>query len=212
MMLRGQQAGYAMVALLMAMSVMAIMMTVALPTWKQLAQREKEAELVFRGEQYARAIGLFQAKAGPGTLPPTIDLLVEQRFLRKKFKDPITNDDFAPLSRSPAPPRRDRSPARPRRAGGRALRRSRPAPARSAARRARNPERRRAGRHPAASWGSRARARNNRSASTRAVITTTSGNSRRSPGSARLARPVSQDSPAAAAPSPEFRARAIPIR
>jgi type II secretory pathway pseudopilin PulG len=86
-----------MAVLLVTMSVMAIMMTVALPTWRQLVRREKEAELVFRGEQYARAIQLFQTKSGPGTLPPTIDLLVEQRFLRKKFKDPITNDDFAPL-------------------------------------------------------------------------------------------------------------------
>ena len=86
-----------MAVLLISMSIMAIMMTVALPTWKQLSRREKEAELVFRGEQYARAIQLFQTKAGPGTLPPSIDLLVEQRFLRKKFKDPITNDDFAPI-------------------------------------------------------------------------------------------------------------------
>ncbi len=97
MMLRGQQSGYAMVVLLISMSIMAIMMTAALPTWKQLSRREKETELVFRGEQYARAIQLFQMKAGPGTLPPTIDLLYEQRFLRKKFKDPITNDDFAPI-------------------------------------------------------------------------------------------------------------------
>jgi type II secretory pathway pseudopilin PulG len=86
-----------MAVLLISMSVMAIMMTAVLPTWKQLSRREKEAELVFRGEQYARAIQLFQMKAGPGTLPPTIDILVEQRFLRKKFKDPITNDDFAPI-------------------------------------------------------------------------------------------------------------------
>ncbi len=86
-----------MAVLLVSMSIMAIMMTVALPTWKQLSRREKEAELVFRGEQYARAIQLFQTKSGPGTLPPSVDLLVEQRFLRKKFKDPITNDDFAPL-------------------------------------------------------------------------------------------------------------------
>jgi hypothetical protein len=53
--------------------------------------------LVFRGEQYARAIGLFQRKSGPGALPPSIDLLVDQRYLRKKYKDPITNDDFAPI-------------------------------------------------------------------------------------------------------------------
>jgi type II secretory pathway pseudopilin PulG len=90
-----------MAVLLVSMSVMAIMITVAMPTWKQMSRREKEAELVFRGEQYARAIQLFQSKAGPGTLPPSVDLLVEQRFLRKKFKDPIANDDFAPIVQLP---------------------------------------------------------------------------------------------------------------
>ena len=99
MRLQGQH-GYAMAALLVGMSIMAIMMTVAMPTWRQINQREKEAELVFRGEQYARAIGLYQRKMGPGTLPPTLDVLVEQRFVRKKFKDPITNDDFLPLAQT----------------------------------------------------------------------------------------------------------------
>jgi type II secretory pathway pseudopilin PulG len=89
--------GYAMAALLVGLSIMAVMMTVAMPVWKQMAQREKEAELVFRGQQYARAVGLFQRKNGPGTLPPSIDVLIEQRFLRRKYKDPITNDDFQPL-------------------------------------------------------------------------------------------------------------------
>jgi type II secretory pathway pseudopilin PulG len=89
--------GYAMVVLLVSMSVMAVMMSVAMPVWKQTAQRERETELVFRGEQYARAIALFQRKHGPGTLPPSINVLVEERFIRKKYKDPITNDDFAPI-------------------------------------------------------------------------------------------------------------------
>jgi type II secretory pathway pseudopilin PulG len=83
-----------MAALLVAMSIMAIMMTVAMPVWKQAAQREKETELVFRGLQYTHAIGMFQRKYA-NQYPPNIDVLVEQRFLRKKFKDPITNDDFA---------------------------------------------------------------------------------------------------------------------
>lgn len=91
--------GYAMAALLVAMSVMAVLMTVAMPVWKHAAQREKEEELVFRGEQYARAIGLFQRKFA-GAAPPSIDFLVEQRFLRKKYKDPITNDDFVPLTQA----------------------------------------------------------------------------------------------------------------
>jgi len=88
--------GYAMAALLVAMSIMAIMFTVAMPVWKQAAQREKEEELVFRGRQYVHAIGLFQRKFA-NAYPPNIDVLVDQRFLRKKFKDPITNDDFVPI-------------------------------------------------------------------------------------------------------------------
>jgi type II secretory pathway pseudopilin PulG len=103
MMLRGQQRGYAMVVLLISLSIMAIMMTVVMPVWRQMAQREKEAELVFRGEQYARAINLLQRKS-VGALPPSIDFLIEQRFLRKKFKDPITNDDFAPVLLAAAAP------------------------------------------------------------------------------------------------------------
>ena len=82
-----------MAVLLVAMTVMAVMMTVAMPVWKQMSQREKEAELVFRGLQYARAIELMQRKM-PGALPPNIDILVTQKFLRKKYKDPITGLDF----------------------------------------------------------------------------------------------------------------------
>ena len=85
-----------MAALLVAMSVMAVLMSVAMPVWRQTAQREKEEELIFRGNQYARAIGLFQRKFA-NTAPPTIDVLIEQRFLRKKYKDPITGEDFQPV-------------------------------------------------------------------------------------------------------------------
>lgn len=89
-------AGYAMAALLVAMSIMAVMLTVAMPVWKQATQREKEEELIFRGMQYAHAIGLFQRKYA-NAYPPSLDVLVNEKFLRKKFKDPITKDDFAPV-------------------------------------------------------------------------------------------------------------------
>lgn len=85
-----------MAALLVGMSVMAVLMSALLPAWTHLATREKEEELVFRGKQYARAIGLWERKYA-NTPPPTLDVLVEQRFLRKKYKDPITNDDFQPI-------------------------------------------------------------------------------------------------------------------
>lgn len=95
------EAGYAMAVLLVSLSVMTVMLSVAMPVWKQMAQREKEAELIFRGQQYVRAIGLFQRRAGPGTLPPSLEVLVEQKFLRRQYKDPITGDDFVPLRQSP---------------------------------------------------------------------------------------------------------------
>src|SRR5918995_3296944 len=95
--------GYLMVALLVAMSIMAIMMSAALPAWHTLARREKEAELVFRGEQYARAIGLWQQKFA-NQPAPSIDVLVEQRLLRKKYKDPITNDEFQLLGAGASQP------------------------------------------------------------------------------------------------------------
>ena len=92
-----------MVALLVAMSVMAILMSAALPAYHTMARREKEAELVFRGEQYARAIGMWQQKFA-NQPAPSIDVLVEQRFLRKKYKDPITNDEFQLLGAGASAP------------------------------------------------------------------------------------------------------------
>src|SRR5262245_54236853 len=91
------EGGYAMVALLVGMSIMAIALSVALPTWSTAAKREREAELIFRGQQYARAVTLYQRKFA-GTFPPSFDLLVQQKFLRKKYADPMTEDgEFQPV-------------------------------------------------------------------------------------------------------------------
>lgn len=98
--LEGQagQRGYAMAAVLMSVAVMAIVMSALLPAWRQQMQREKEAELAFRGEQYARAIYLFQRSNG-GMNPPSLDVLVSGRYIRKKYKDPMTEDgEFLPLA------------------------------------------------------------------------------------------------------------------
>ena len=204
-----------MAALLVAMSIMAIMLTVVMPVWKHTAQREKEEELVFRGMQYVHAIGLFQRKFA-NAYPPNIDVLVEQRFLRKKFKDPITNDDFVPLPvgaaagagtpRPRQPAGRTRRTNSPGRTGIASARRS--AATRRARRKARagvGPRRRSARRAPApsaASAASPARARTNLFASTTAVLTTTSGRSSTSSSNRRPARVrlLGQRVPAAAAP------------
>jgi type II secretory pathway pseudopilin PulG len=94
---QGCQRGYAMAALLVSVAVMAVLMSVAMPVWRHQAQREKEEELVFRGEQWVRALQLYQRKNGPGVGPPSLDVLVQGRYVRKKWKDPITGEDFVPL-------------------------------------------------------------------------------------------------------------------
>ena len=83
--------GYAMAALLVALSVMGIVLSVAVPVWQTAVQRERETELVFRGEQYAHAVALFQRKYA-GAFPPNIDILLKERFLRRQYKDPMTAD------------------------------------------------------------------------------------------------------------------------
>ena len=78
-----------MAALLVVLAVMSLMLSMALPAWHHAAQREREAELIFRGEQYARAIMLYQRQT-PGAYPPDVDTLVEGRFLRRAYRDPMT--------------------------------------------------------------------------------------------------------------------------
>jgi type II secretory pathway pseudopilin PulG len=80
-----------MAALLVALAVMAVLLTVAMPVWKTAVKREKEAELVWRASQYVRAILLFRRKYANAS-PPNLDILVNERFLRKKYKDPMTED------------------------------------------------------------------------------------------------------------------------
>lgn len=99
---RERDAGYIMVVLLVAMGVAAIGLSAALPSWRHHVIREREAELVFRGEAIARAIYLYRQKNGQA-LPPSLDVLVSQRYLRKKYNDPITGKDFLVVGGATAP-------------------------------------------------------------------------------------------------------------
>src|SRR2546430_14015391 len=63
--------------------------------YQMQAKRALEEELIFRGEEYTRAIQKYQRKFG--VYPTSMDQLVETnglRFVRKKYKDPITDKDF----------------------------------------------------------------------------------------------------------------------
>jgi type II secretory pathway pseudopilin PulG len=97
---RGER-GFAMAALLVAMAIMAVVMSALLPVWRTLSIREKEAELIWRGQQYDRAVQLYRKKtSAPGA--PSVDVLVKGRFLRQKYLDPITKGDFELVGVNPA--------------------------------------------------------------------------------------------------------------
>jgi len=90
-------AGYAMAVLVAGIAIMGIVWTMVVPVWKQQIQREKEAELIFRAGQYARAVALYQRKYA-NAFPPNVDVLLKEKFLRRKYLDPLTNREFRYLS------------------------------------------------------------------------------------------------------------------
>jgi len=85
--------GYTLVALLIGLTVMAILVAAILPLASAESQRDKEAELIFRGFQYAEGIRTFHRRYGryPNTLKEMFEM--RPRTLRKLWKDPMTNSD-----------------------------------------------------------------------------------------------------------------------
>lgn len=78
-----REGGYTLVALLAVMTVIALFAAAAAPNIRQQADREREIETIFRGEQVAEAIRVYysyqQGRVGPGdgALPTSIDELLE---------------------------------------------------------------------------------------------------------------------------------------
>jgi len=85
--------GYTYVALIVGLTVMAILMAAVLPMASAESQRDKEAELIFRGTQYAEGIRNFRKRYG--RYPTTLKEMYETRprTLRKLWKDPMTNSN-----------------------------------------------------------------------------------------------------------------------
>ena len=71
--------------------------------WETAAKREKEAELLFIGDQYRRAIGRYY-ESTPGAVkhyPRTLDELLKdarqpstQRYLRRRYVDPFGDTEW----------------------------------------------------------------------------------------------------------------------
>ncbi len=86
---RQTDAGFSMAGLLVGITLMLILMTVAVPSWQYVMKDAREEELIFRGCQIAEAIERFQRKNG-NAVPPSLEVLVKGRFLRQAYTDPMT--------------------------------------------------------------------------------------------------------------------------
>ena len=96
-----RQRGYTYLMVLFMIAIMGVMLAAGAQVWHQAAQREKERELLFVGNQFRQAIGQYYLRS-PGTakkFPDELsDLLKDerqlatQRYLRKIYRDPITGE------------------------------------------------------------------------------------------------------------------------
>src|SRR5262245_5065025 len=94
--------GFSLAALIFFLTAASIFIAAAVPSYQMQARREMEEELIFRGEEYTRAIQKYQRKFA--VYPPSIDQLVSTnglRFLRKAYQDPITGKEFRIITVNP---------------------------------------------------------------------------------------------------------------
>lgn len=87
-----RESGYALIVILLLLAFVLISLSVAVPPLLMQAQREKEDELLFRGQEYQRAVGRFYRKFG--RYPLKVDELLwtnDRAFLRRPYPDPMTS-------------------------------------------------------------------------------------------------------------------------
>jgi hypothetical protein len=96
--IRKREQGYILLTLLLWVSLLTITVVGEMELLKYYHQqmvRDQEEELVHRGVEYERAIRKYYRKFG--SYPATIEMLEDSnhmRFLRRRYKDPITGKDF----------------------------------------------------------------------------------------------------------------------
>ena len=81
------QKGFSLLELMIAMFIMIILLSVAVPTYERTVRHARETVLKENLWQMRRAIDQFTADKGK--LPKSIDELVEAKYLREKPVDPI---------------------------------------------------------------------------------------------------------------------------
>lgn len=95
-----QQKGFTYMGVLFAVAIIGVSQALIGSVWKTAQQRENEEQLLFVGSQFRKAIGLYYERT-PGVVkryPNSLEELLEdnryivpQRYLRRVYKDPMTN-------------------------------------------------------------------------------------------------------------------------
>jgi type II secretory pathway pseudopilin PulG len=105
---RRPQRGLGYLGLLLLLAVLGATLAQLGTVWSTQAQRSREAELRFRGEQIQAAIARYRAAREPAEWPPTLEALLDDRrdgaprhHLRRLWPDPFTG--AADWERLPAP-------------------------------------------------------------------------------------------------------------
>jgi general secretion pathway protein G len=88
--LRGQS-GYSLLELVIAMFILILLISVAVPSYQRAMQNAREAVLKENLWQMRRAIDQYHADKGKP--PQSLDDLVTAKYLRERPKDPMTDED-----------------------------------------------------------------------------------------------------------------------
>jgi general secretion pathway protein G len=86
--IRKKQGGFSLLELMIAMFILIILLSIALPTYNRSVQHARETVLKENLWQMRRAID--QYNTDKGRLPESIESLVEAQYLREMPIDPIT--------------------------------------------------------------------------------------------------------------------------
>src|SRR5215472_15196358 len=94
---RPNERGYAMLLAVCLTAAMLVASTAIIANLRIEGKRQREAEAIWRGNQYARAIRLYYHKTGhyPQTIEDLQKGLPQLHFLRQSYKDPMNTTDGA---------------------------------------------------------------------------------------------------------------------
>ncbi len=95
------RSGFTFLVVMFSIVLIGLSLAAAVQQWTTVMKREREAELLFRGDQIRVAIGKYYQTTGIGAYPRRLEDLIKQpnvsrtkRFLRKLYKDPVTGGDW----------------------------------------------------------------------------------------------------------------------